>query len=477
MKRTRITTATLVVTALLLPGAVFATTREISELQQVPLTFRQSVVNQLSRDQFWDPYDELQRRAFNLPFVNMDRYGNLSPWPGQEGEQINYLNAFIGNNGNTNLQNGADTITGAYIRKPGGSFNWGVSASYLSNELDNGSVVANSTFSDSDGLTGFDLRFAAAYRLSGSLSLGGGIELANRDDTETDSSFDQGVGGFFGSNSLQQDGVTIDFGARGFMGPEAQSSWQAQVAIGFGTTDLLDFSETLDGNGSVTDRFVLTNYEIGDTLIRLSGAYNRLYSSGKGEMQAQLAYGISQHSLDNSDLSFANIGGVVTPTITLVGDDPVSDNTLLLSFSSVNYAGPTTEVFSGARLSWSNLEGSTTIDSLGTIVNERIDDQLIRLGLSLGLRQPLGTERLRLIASAHSDFVDLEESTIFDTASTTTSGTQTTSQYGVGVEGVFSNITFDLAWLFGEEVSFSDSNLSRQIIEFDRLVVSAMFAW
>ena len=117
--RANFATVALAATAALSPGAVFGTTREIAEQQQLPLTVRRSVLNQLTHDAFWDPYDELERRPFNLLYTNNARQGYLSPWPGQQGEHDNYLDALIGNNGANNVRDDSDALSGAYIRRPG----------------------------------------------------------------------------------------------------------------------------------------------------------------------------------------------------------------------------------------------------------------------------------------------------------------------------------------------------------------------
>ena len=57
--------------------------------------------------------------------------------------------------------------------------------------------------------------------------------------------------------------------------------------------------------------------------------------------------------------------------------------------------------------------------------------------------------------------------------------TETVTQYAIGFETGFANIVFDIAGLFGEDVGFlpGSSRGTRQIVEFDRLVVSAVIAW
>ena len=49
-------------------------------------------------------------------------------------------------------------------------------------------------------------------------------------------------------------------------------------------------------------------------------------------------------------------------------------------------------------------DGSSQTDAAGTITNEKIDDSLMGLGLTLGLRQPLFRDKLRIIVSGHGDF-------------------------------------------------------------------------
>ena len=469
--------AVLALAAALLPGAAFATTREVADLDELELTIRRSVLNQLTHGVFKDPYDELQRRPFNLLWVSNDREGYVSPWPGQQGEHDNYLNALIGNNGANNLRNDSDALSGAYIRQPAGSIAWGVSASFLADDVGASDSVISESFADSQELSGADARFGLAWRLSDQMSLGGGLTVNMTNDEAMDSSFEQGVGGFFSSDSLERTNATLDVGLRRMIG--LGSSWQVQAELGTGSAELFDHTDTLDAAGGVSSRFVLTNYETTDRRLRLSGAWNKLYAQDTAELELGAGVEMLERSLDTTNLAYVETGGTVTPTLTLLADDPVQENTVFATAAFVALMGQT-QIFAGGELATSQADGSTQVDSLGTIVNESIDDSLVRLGLSMGLRQPLGTDRLRLIASAKADVLDDEVNTRFDSASTGETSTSTTLRYGFGVEGVFSNVTFDVAWLFGQDVALApgiEGTPQRQAIDFNSVVVSALFGW
>ncbi|HXV75069.1 MAG TPA: hypothetical protein VD788_02030 [Candidatus Polarisedimenticolaceae bacterium] len=476
MSRIRRVAVVLCAIALLLPGSVLAVTREIADERDSPLTFRRSVINQLTHDLFWDPYDELGRRPFNLPFVNIDRHGNLSPWPDQEGDHRHYVNALVGNNGNTNVQQGSDVFSGAYIRQPGSAFNWGISASLFADDNENTGTNPVDSIRVTNSLTGYDLRFAAAYVLNESFTIGGGIDLSGRDDEETASSFELGIGGFNGTDEVTRSGFGFDVGVRHFL--DERSSWQAQLIYGNGSTEQNEFAESLDDTGAIVARTDILNYDITDTTIVLGGAYNRRFQALRGEWQAGLTLGQIESSLDNSDLAFDEGG----PLVTLLGQDAVTETSIVASFGSINLAGPSTQVFTGAELTLSTLDGSTEIGDGVNTSSESIDDTLTALGLKLGIRQPLGTDKLRLIASTRADFLDREMKDVFDASTSTDGSTRTTTEYAIGVEGVFLNMTFDLAWRFGEEVALSpapgeSTGLSRRVIEFDRLIAAAIFAW
>lgn len=461
--------------ALLVAGVAGATTRDIVNLQTAPLTIRQSVLGELSGNLLQDPFDELQFRPYNLSSVNLERYGNLSPWPGQEGEQNRYVNALIGNNGNTNVRNGSDVLQGSYIQQSMDKLAWGVSAAYLADDVRNTDSVGTSSFGDAEELIGFDARFAFGLRVSDRVRIGGGIGAFNRGDEVTDSSFQDGVGGFFSLQDLQQSGVDADFGFRLFQ--SSSTSWQGQLALGIGDTELNDFSETLDGTGAVTNRFVVTEYAVSDMYVELSGGYNRRYQDRGGELQLQVGYRMSEHELDNTDLSYTDDGVTVTPSLQLLAQDPIGGAELFASAGTLFVRG-WTQMFAGARLGLSQMDGSTQVDSLGTIVDEAIDDSRTRLSLILGLRQPLWNERFRLIAGARAEWLDEGLETIIGTTSSGTDFTQTTTSYTIGVETVLSNVNFDLAWLFGEAPSpGGTTTATRQTIDFDRVVISATLGW
>jgi len=475
VKRTMFGMGVLLAGALCGPWPTEAVTREIVELQRVPLTPRMSVIHQLSGGMLADPYDELLSRPFNLHFVNLERNANLSPWPGQEGEQVRYVDFLIGNNGNTNVRNGSDTLQGTYISQRDGKFVWGVSGAYLGDDVQNTDLAAGANFADSESLLGVDARFAAGYRVSNRMVLGGGISAFKGTDTFDDSSFTQGLGGSFSLQELDDTGFEVDFGFRLFTAES--KSWDTTVVFGSGSTQLDDYSDTLDATGVILSRFVINRYDIQDMYVKLSAGHNRLFLDSQGEVQFRAGVSTSRHELSNTDLSFTSTLGVITPSLTLIAQSPVTDNEVFASAKTLFVRG-WTQIFGGARLSMSQLDGSTQVDSVGLIVNESIDDSALRLALVMGLRQPLWNERFRLVARAQADVSDSSNTTAFDNASSATDLTQTTTQYAIGIETVLNNMAFDVAWLFSTDSGSGGTSVaSRQTIDLDRLVISATFGW
>lgn len=475
MKSSILGLAAIAATVLLATSPANATTRDVANLQTAPLTIRQSVISELSDGLLRDPFDELQFRPFNLSSVNLERHGNLSPWPGEEGEQDRYVNALIGNNGNTDVRNGSDALQGAYIQQSMEKLAWGVSAAYVIDDVGNADSAGTSSFADAENLVGFDARFAFGLRVSDRVRIGGGVGAFDRSDEITDSSFQQGVGGFYSLQQLSQSGVDADFGFRLFQNDAV--SWQGRLVVGVGDTKLDDFSDSMDGTGAVTSRFVVTEYDVSDRYVELSGGHNRRFRNQDGELQLQLGYRMSQHELNNTNLSYTDDGTVVTPSLTLLAEDPIGESELFFSAGTLFVRG-WTQMFAGARLGLARVDGSTQVDSLGTIVDESIDDSRNSLSLILGLRQPLWNERFRLIASARAVWLDEGLQTNIGTTSSGTDLTQTTTRYTFGVETVLANVNFDLAWLFGEAPApSSGSPATRQTIDVQRVVVSAMFGW
>ena len=197
----------------LLPGSIFALTRDIAGLQPAGLTLR-SVLNQLTYDTYRDPLDELQTRPYNLLFQNIGRHSTLTPWPGQEGNYTRYFNALIGNNGSSNVDNNADALQGSLIRRETDAVAWAVSGAYLTGQ--SGSADSNPTtnFSNVDNLDGYDVRGAASFQISDRRVLGAGLSVTQVSSQLTDSSFEQGVGGFFGTEEFAQTRIVLDFGMR-----------------------------------------------------------------------------------------------------------------------------------------------------------------------------------------------------------------------------------------------------------------------
>ena len=479
MKRRIATLVTAVCLAALVPAGVGATTREIAELSPARLTFGQSILNQLSFGSYREPFDELQGRPYNLLFTNIGRHSVLTPWPGQQGNYTRYFNALIGNNGVANIDNDSDSIQGALVRRQRAGLAWGLSAALVNGSNGSDDTIGTTTFIDTDDLTGIDLRGATAIQLNDSRVLGAGIRLTQAASETGDSSFEPGVGGFVGADEFNQFGVLFDAGLRQFRNP--RSSWEAQVVLGFGTSEQDEFSETLDDTGAVTDRFVITRYDIGDLSLGLHGGYNKLKTEAVGETEYRGGLTWSQRELNNSDLSFGESALGVTPSLTLVGQDAITTTELYGSARSIFQAGET-EMFVGARLDYRMVDGATQVDAAGIPVNEAIDDSTVHLGLIVGLRQPFFADRLRFIVSGRADLLDEQRRTLFETATEGEDLTRSTSQYAIGLEGVLANVTFDIAWLTGEEapvvpVALGLPTGSRRSIEVDRLVFSAAVAW
>lgn len=465
--------------AVLLPASGGAVTRDLAELRPPRLTFDESILNQLSYGTYRDPYDELQTRPYNLLFANIGRHPNLSPWEGQEGLYSRYLNALIGNNGAANVDNDADAISGSLIRRERPRFAWGVSGSFLAGTDGSADTNGASSFSDTDELVGFDVRGAAALQISESRVLGFGAKIVQASHEVVDSSFEQGVGGFFGADEFSQIHLRFDAGMRTFI--TSDSSWEVQGVVGFGQAEQDTFSDTIDDTGTVTDRFVVTRYDIMDLSVGFYGGYNKLKTDGLGETEFRGGVEYLARELDNSDLSFLNNSGAITPNLTLLAQDTVTTTSLVFTAKSIFQAGET-EMFTAADLAYAVTDGSTQVDAAGLIVNEAVDDTLLGVGVTIGLRQPLVGDKLRFIVSGRADFVDRDEATIFDTSSSADDGSISTAQYALGLEGVLANVVFDLAWLNGDEAPVTPVSLglpagSRRSVEVDRLIFSAAVSW
>jgi hypothetical protein len=462
----------------LLPGTIFALTRDIANLQPAGLTLR-SVLNQLTYDTYRDPLDELQTRPYNLLFQNIGRHSSLTPWPGQEGTYTRYFNALIGNNGTANVDNDADALQGTLIRRETDALAWAVSGAYLTGQSGSADSNLTTTFSNVDNLDGYDVRGAASFQLSDRHVLGAGLSVTQLSSELTDSSFEQGVGGFFGKEQFSQVRAVLDVGMRQFLNP--MSSWEIQGAFGFGTSEQRESSDSIDDTGAVTDRFVITNYDISDLDVGIYAGYNRLKAGRLGETEYRIGLERSQRELDNSDLAFADNGGVVTESLTLLGQNPITQSRVYLSAKTIFQAGET-EMFTGAELGYGMLQGSTQVDAAGLIVDEEIDDSHLHLGVTVGLRQPLFRNKIRIIVSGRADLVDQQTNTIFGTGTDGDNSSHTITQYAIGLEAVLANVTFDLAWLQSEEAPVVPVDLglpggSRRSIELDRLVFSAAVAW
>lgn len=463
----------------LAPRGSMAATRDLANVPAFTLTFGRSVLNQMSFDTYRTPFDELQTRPYNMLFANIGRQPNFGPWPGQQGSYARYVDALIGNNGATAVDNEADAIQGTMIRRETGALAWGISPAFLAGTLTSDDTAAGSTFSDDNELTAFDIRGGVAYQLNNSFVLGGGLRavLANHD--ATDSNFEPGVGGFNGEDRFQQTTIALDAGVRQFLTPV--SSWELSAVAGFGTSEKDVFSEDVDAAGAVTGRFVSTNYDIDDMGLTVSGSYNRLRAEGLGEMEFRGGFTYALRELGNSDLAFTETGGVTTPDVSLLSQDPIKAMGVFGSARSIFQAGET-EVFMGARLGYDTVDGRQQVDAAGTIVTERIDDSLIGLGLTLGVRQPIFRDKLRIIVSGHGDLLAAKTGTFFDTGSEEDDRTLTAAQYAVGLETVLTNVTLDFVWLAGEEVTVAPLPIgipagARQTVQLDRLILSAAVSW
>ncbi|MDH3626377.1 MAG: hypothetical protein OEV00_01740 [Acidobacteriota bacterium] len=477
--RRRIMTITAATLFALSSFSVRAAAREIADLQPARLTFSQSILNDVSFGTYREPFDELQTRPYNMLFSNIGRYPSFSPWPGQEGNYTRYVNALIGNNGTANVDNGADSIQGSIVRRQTDTWSWGVSAAILAGNDGNENSSGASTFRDTDDLNGFDLRPAAAKQLGEKRVLGFGLRLTSANAEVTDSSFESGVGGFFGENQFKQSGILADVGLRTFLTPG--SSWEIQLVAGTEGFDQTEIAETIDGLGVITDRTTITNYDVSDLKVGVFGGYNRQKDGALGEMEYRLGIERSQRELDNADLSFVDNSGVVTPVNTLLAQDTIGTTLISASAKSIFQAGET-EMFASARLAFGMVDGSTQIDASGFIVNEAIDDSESHLALTLGLRQPFFRDKLRIIVAGRADLVDAERTTTFDTSANVDDFRRSSADYAVGIEGVLANVTFDIAWLVNEEAAVAPVSIgipggSRRSVEFDRIVFSAGVAW
>lgn len=479
MKHSRKVLVLALAPAALLSGTALALTRDLAELQPARLSFGRSVLNELTHGAYRDPFDELQERPYNLLFANIGRHANLGPWPGQQGSYTRYVNALIGNNGTANVDNDADSIQGALIRREAPGWAWGVAAALLAGSTDSSSADLTSTFADEDTLTGYEARGAAAHQLSERRVLGVGLRATAATNEITDRSFELGVGGFAGVEEYTEQRFAADVGMRTFLGPGA--SWEAGARVLLGAAERHESSTDLDDTGAVTGSLVFTDYEIDDLGLALHGGYNRQRAGGPGETEYRGGLEYARRELGNSNLSYSQAGSVITPTVTLTGQDPLTTLRLYAAARRVLQAGET-EMFAGAEAGYGATDGSTQIDAAGTPVNETLDDSQFDLGLTLGLRQGLFHDKLRFVVSGRADVVNREARTVFDTASTADSSRLSTAQYAVGLEGVLANVNFDVAWLSGEEAPVVPIALglpagSRRTVELDRLVFSAAVAW
>ena len=456
-----------------------AVTRDLAGTPTFVLTFGRSVLNELTFDTYRTPFDELQTRPYNLLFANIARQPNFGAWPGQQGSYARYVDGLIGNNGAMGVDNQADAINGTMIRRETGTIAWGVSAAILAGTLESDDAAGTSTFSDDDDLKAFDVRGGAAFQLNNATVLGTGIRAVWAVHDATDSNFEPGVGGFNGADNFDQLALRVDGGIRRFLTP--MSSWEIDAALGYGSSSQDIFSEDVDGTGAIVGTFVSTNYDIDDLSFGVTGGYNRLRSEGLGETEYRGGVSLSRRELGNSNLAYTTTGGVTTPDVTLLGQDPVTTLSAFGSARTIFQAGET-EMFLGARLGYDASDGSAQTDAAGTIVNETIDDSLIGLGLTLGIRQPLLRDKLRIIVSGHGDLVDAKTKTAFDTGSESDHATLTAAQFAIGLEAVLANVTLDIAWLTGEAapvvpVPIGIPNGSRRTIDLDRLVLSAAVSW
>ncbi len=461
------------------PRPALAVTRDIANVPAFGLTFGRSVLNQLTYDTYRTPFDELQSRPYNLLFSGIARQANIDSWPGQEGGYARYVDGLIGNNGAANVDNDADAIQGTMIRRETGTIAWGLSAAALAGTIKSDAASGAATFGDTNDLKALDLRGGAAFQLSNAYVLGAGLRAVLARHDNDDSNFEPGVGGFNGAENFRQLGVTTDVGVRGFLDPK--SSWEVQGVLNYGSATQDTFSESLDGTGVVTDKFVSTNYDINDLSFGVNGSYNRLRSEGLGETEYRGGLSWSQRKLGNDDLAFTETAGVTTPDLTLLSQKPVATLSAFASARTIFQAGET-EMFVGARLGYDQATGSSVSDAAGTTVTEKIDDSQAALGLTLGLRQPLFRDKLRIIVSGHGDLLDVRTGTTFSGGSQKDHVTQTVAQYAVGLEAVLANVTLDLAWLAGEEAAVVPIPIgvpsgARRTVQLDKLVLSAAVSW
>jgi hypothetical protein len=461
------------------PRGAFAVTRDLAAVPTFTLTFGRSVLNQLTFDTYRTPFDELQTRPYNLLFANISRQPNFGAWPGQQGSYARYVDGLIGNNGGTNVGNDADAIEGTMIRRETGTIAWGISAAILAGTLESDDTSGTATFSDGNDLKAFDVRGGAAFQLNNAFVLGAGLRTVLAMHDNTDSNFEPGVGGFNGADNFEQLGITADVGVRQFLTPT--TSWELESVLGYGSATQDVFSESIDATGAITDTFVSTNYDINDFGVSFSGGYNMLRKEGLGEMEFRGGLTYSQRKLGNSNLAYTETGGVTTPDTTLLSQDPVTTTGLFAAARSIFQAGET-EMFLGARLGYDMADGKSQTDVTGTIVDESIDDSTLGLGLTLGLRQPLMRDKLRIIVSGHGDFLSSKTATTFNGGSTSNDVTLTVAQYAVGLEAVLANVTLDFAWLTGEEAAAPTVPIgippgSRKTVQIDKLVLSAAVSW
>jgi len=471
--------AFILVASALAPRLARAVTRDLAAVPTFTLTFGRSVLNQLTFDTYRTPFDELQTRPYNLLFANIARQPNFGAWPGQQGSYARYVDGLIGNNGAANVDNASDAIEGTMIRRETGTIAWGFSAAVLAGTLKSDDTSAGATFSDNNDLKAFDLRGGAAFQLNNSFVLGAGLRTVLATHNADDSNFEPGVGGFNGNDDFEQLGVTAEIGVRQFLTPT--SSWEVVTDLAYGSSTQDVFSENVDDTGAITDKFVSTNYDINDLSIAVAGGYNRLRAEGLGEMEYRGGLSFAKRRLGNNDLAYTQTGGVTTPDVTLLNQSPVTTKGVFASARSIFQAGGT-EVFLGARLGYDATDGSAQTDVVGAAVNESIDDSLLGLGLTLGLRQPLFRDKLRIIVSGHGDLLSAKTATHFDAGSEKDHATLTAAQYAVGLEVVLANVTLDLAWLTGEEATVDPVPIgippgSRRTVQLDKLVLSAAVSW
>jgi hypothetical protein len=426
-----------------------------------------------------EPFDELQTRSYNILYANIGRHPNLTPWPGQEGSYTRYVNALIGNNGATNIGGELDSIQGSLIRRETVRLGWGVSGAFLSGNSGSADSSPTATFSDVDDASGIDLRGAGSYLLGRSVVLGAGLRLINASSEVTDRSFEDGVGGFLGTETLDQQDIRVDVGVRHYFG--SAQSWEAQLIYGTGTFEQQEASEILDDGGFMSDSLVISNYNVDDSYIGLFAGYNRLKTAALGETEFRVGFESSNRELSDPALSWSMSGGVVTPEVTLTDQDPLSTTRFSGSAKTVFQAGQT-ELFAGAEIAQSTLQGLTMTDAAGFLISETIDDSQLRLGGILGLRQPLWQDKLRFVVTGRGDYFNIETNTDFETSRDNESSSRTITQYALGLEGVLANVTFDLAWLFSEEAPIDPGDIglpsgTRRNVSLDRLVVSAAVSW